>query len=190
MNSACPDTYILGISGSPRKGNTEILVKKSLEVCEREGFKTDFVSLAEKKISYFGDKNEGDDTHEILEKMANAKAIIIGSPTYFANVPGKLKSLFDQSIVLRRDGFKLKNKIGGAIAVGGSRNGGQEQVILAIHNFMLIHEMIIVSDKETAHFGGIAVGRTTDDILRDDVGIRTVENLGKKVAETLKIFQK
>jgi len=166
---------VLGISGSPRHGNTEILVKKALEVCEKEGLKTKFLSLAD-------DIN----ANEILDIMVDARAIIIGSPTYFANVPAKLKELMDKTIVLRQQGKKLKNKIGGAIAVGGSRNGGQEYVILAIHNFMLIHEMIVVSDKDTAHFGGIAVGRNIGDVLNDKEGIQTAENLGKKIAEVLK----
>jgi len=168
-------TDVLGISGSTRHGNTEILVKKALDVCEAEGLKTKFVSLAD-------DIN----TNEILDYMSDARAIIIGSPTYFANVPAKLKELMDKTIVLRRNGFKLKNKIGGAIAVGGSRNGGQEYVILAIHNFMLIHEMLVVSDKDTAHFGGIAVARNPGDALNDREGLETTENLGKRIAEILK----
>ncbi len=166
---------VLGISGSPRKGNTEILVKKALDVCEAEGLKTKIVSLA-------------DDTNmdEILKDMSDARAIIIGSPTYFANVPAKLKDLMDKTIILRRQGRKLKNKIGGAIAVGGSRNGGQEYVILAIHNFMLIHEMLVVSDKETAHFGGIAIGRNLGDVLNDKEGLETTENMAKRIVEILK----
>ncbi len=168
---------VLGISGSPRKGNTEILVKKALDVCESEGLKTKLVSLAD-DIS----------TDEILGYMCDARAIIIGSPTYFANVPAKLKDLMDKTIILRRQGRKLKNKIGGAIAVGGSRNGGQEYVILAIHNFMLIHEMLVVSDKDTAHFGGIASGRNLGDVVNDKEGLETTENLGKRLVEILALL--
>lgn len=165
---------VLGISGSTRKGNTEILVKRALDVCEAEGLKTKMVSLAD-------DVN----TNEILNYMSDARAIIIGSPVYFANVPAKLKELMDKTLPLRRE-KRLKNKIGGAIAVGGSRNGGQEYTILAIHNFMLIHEMIVVSDTDTAHFGGIAVGRNPGDVLNDEVGLKTTENLAKRIAEILK----
>jgi len=123
---------------------------------------------------------------EILADMCDAKAIIIGSPTYFANVPAKLKDLMDKTIILRRHGRKLKNKIGGAISVGGSRNGGQEYVILAIHNFMLVHEMIVVGDKDTAHFGGIAIARNLGDVLNDKDGLETCENLAKRIVEVLK----
>jgi len=166
---------VLGISGSPRKGNTEILVKKALDICEADGLKTKIISLS-------------DDIpmDEILDDMCDARAIIIGSPAYFANVPAKLKNLMDKTIILRRQGRKLKNKFGGAIAVGGHRNGGQEYVILAIHNFMLIHEMLVIGDKDTAHFGGIAVAKNLGDVLNDKDGLETTENLAKRIVEILK----
>ncbi len=173
---------ILGISGSHRKGNSEILVKKALEVCREKGYKSEFISLAGLDIGYYG--SEKNDIESILDAMVRAEAIIIGSPTYFASVSGKLKSLFDWSLLLRK-GYKLSGKLGGAIAVGGSRNGGQEFVTMQIHNWMLLHEMIVVSDKNTAHFGGIAVGKNPGDVLKDDIGIKTVENLAVNIIEAL-----
>ncbi len=181
---------ILGISGSSRKGgNTEILIRRALDICKKRGAETAFVSLAEKKINYWLESTE-DDVDEILDAMKSADAIIIGSPTYFASVSGKLKSLFDRTFPLRRGNYRLSGKVGGAIAVGGSRNGGQEHVCTQIHNWMLLHEMIVVSDKKTAHFGGIAVGRTPGDVLKDDLGISTVENLAIRVFDVTKEMKK
>jgi len=176
---------ILGISGSHRKGNTEILVKKALEVCKENGYEPEFISLADLDIGYYGSEKK-EDTENVLTAMSESDAIIIGSPTYFASVSGKLKSLFDRSLSLRKDNYKLSGKLGGAIAVGGSRNGGQEFVTMQIHNWMLLHEMVVVSDKTTAHFGGIAVGRNPGDVLRDDIGIETVENLAENIVSNLK----
>jgi multimeric flavodoxin WrbA len=84
----------------------------------------------------------------------------------------------------------LKDKIGAAIAVGGSRNGGQEQVVEQIHSWMLIQEMTIVGDKKTAHFGGIAVARNLGDALKDEPGVETVVNTALKIAETLERIRK
>lgn len=188
---------ILGISGSLRKeGNTSILVKRALKVCEDNGAKTEFLSLADFRIENCNDcgfcvKEHNflcpinDDVPKILEKMIEADAIIIGSPTYFASVSGKLKTLFDRTLPLRRNNFQLSGKIGGAIAVGGSRNGGQEFTIRDIQNWMFLQEMIVVSDRETAHFGGICVARKIGDVLKDELGLKTVENLALKVLETL-----
>jgi len=191
---------ILGISGSPRKGsNTSILVKRALNVCEKEGFETEFISLANFKIEfcddcgYCNEKNnfrcsKEDDVEKILEKMIKADGLIIGSPTYFASISGKLKALFDRTLPLRRDNFKLKGKVGGAIAVGGSRNGGQEFAIREIQNWMLLHNILVVSDEKTAHFGGICTGRKEGDVLNDKVGLKTVENLALNICKTLKRF--
>ncbi|MFH1125869.1 MAG: flavodoxin family protein [Candidatus Altiarchaeota archaeon] len=184
----------LGISGSHRHGNTEQLVQKALEVLAENKIETEFITLADLKIEYCTDcgtcKKElncplKDNVMEILKKMMNADALIIGSPTYFGSVSGKLKALFDRTLPLRRQGNQLKDKIGGAIAVGGSRNGGQEHVIQQIHAWMLIQEMTIVGDKKTAHFGGIAVARNLGDALKDETGMETVINTALKIAETL-----
>ena len=144
---------VLGIDGSHRHGNTEAMVKKALEVCRQKGFETEIVSLADLKIEFCTNcdacKKEftcsiKDDVMEVLRKMADSNAIIIGSPTYFGGISGRLRALFDRTIPLRRQGNMLKDKIGAALAVGGSRNGGQEQAVEQIHHWMLIQEMTIV----------------------------------------------
>ncbi|MFC2154117.1 flavodoxin family protein [Candidatus Altiarchaeota archaeon] len=186
---------ILGISGSHRKGNTDYLVKRALEKCKEAGVDTTYISLADKEIGFCMDcgfcKKEDrctidDDLNPILEDMKKADAIIIGSPVYFGQVSGKLKAVMDRTLPLRRQNLKLRGKFGGAITVGGSRNGGQEIVLQQIHAWMLIHEMIVVSDKSTAHFGGAVWGRNPGDAEKDEVGLKTVDNLAGKIVETLK----
>lgn len=186
---------ILGIAGSPRRnGNTGQLVKQALKVCAGKGAETELISLSGKKIMFCDNCDacaggkapcpKEDDVRQILDAMAAADAIIIGSPTYFGSVSGQLKTLFDRTMPLRRSNFTLSGKVGGAIVVGGSRNGGQENVIRDIHNWMLIHEMVVVADRKTAHFGGIAVARNPGDVLNDETGVLTAGNLGIKVYET------
>ncbi|MBN2251387.1 MAG: flavodoxin family protein [Candidatus Altiarchaeota archaeon] len=186
---------VVGLSGTHRKdGNTTILVKKALDVCRQKGAETLLIELSDKRIEYCTDcgscvEKNGyacpvvDDVPEILAALESADAVIIGSPTYFGSLSGKLKALFDRTLPLRRNNFRLSCKVGGAIAVGGSRNGGQENVIRDIHNWMLIHEMIVVGDKKTAHFGGIAVARKPGDASSDVTGMRSAENLGMQVYE-------
>jgi len=190
---------VVGISGSPRDGNTAFLVKEALKAVEEEGIETQYISLAGKKlnpcIACDQCRKEGkcvimDDINDILEEMVGAEGIIIGSPVYFGGVSAQLKMLFDRSRPYRR-GFKLKNKVGGAIAVGASRNGGQETTIKDIHNFMFIHSMIVVGDGDpTAHYGGTGVGGDIEDCKRDEIGIETSRNLGRKVAEVVKLIHK
>lgn len=190
---------ILGISGSPRNGNTSFLVKEALKAAEEEGVETEFISLMDKELNpcLACDicKTEGecvinDDINDILNKMEESDGIIIGSPVYFGGVSSQVKMLIDRSRPLRR-GFKLGNKIGGAISVGASRNGGQETTIRQIHDFMLIHSMVVVGDDgPTAHYGGTGVGGGVDDCKEDEHGINTSRNLGKKMAKLIKMIKK
>ena len=93
--------------------------------------------------------------NEILDIMMKSDGMIIGSPVYFGSVTSQLKMLIRPILRPLRGSFKLKNKIGGAIAAGGSRNGGQESTISVIHDFLLIHDAIVVGDgAPMAHYGG------------------------------------
>lgn len=190
---------VIGISGAHRQGNTLQLLEKALFVCEKMGFETELVSLAEKSIGFCTTCDAcktgftcsvKDDVFPILEKMRDADAIIIASPTYFASVSGRLKAFFDRTLPLRRNGMLLAGKVGGVITVGGSRNGGQEKALSSIVDWMFVHEMVVVSDKKTAHFGGIAVGRNPGDVLKDDIGLATVRNLAEKICETTTRIQR
>lgn len=189
---------IIGIIGSPRiGGNTAFLVEKALESARNNGAETEIIQLGKSNINPCiacnickekGKCSIEDDMELILEKIKSADGIIIGSPVYFGNVTAQTKIFIDRSRPLRA-GFQLKDKIGGAISVGASRNGGQETTCAAIHDFLLIHDAIIVSDgAPTAHYGATGVGGGKKDCQNDAAGIETAENLGKRVAElTIKL---
>ncbi len=184
---------IIGIVGSPRDGNTKFLVSSALKECEKSGIDTELVHLGKMKISpcICCDKCRDeeccvidDDFQKVAEKVIKADGIIIGSPVYFGGVSSQLKAFMDRTRYLRRK-EALKDKVGGAISVGGSRNGGQEYVINQIHNFYLIHGMIVVGDEKTMHFGGIGWGRKEKDAEKDEIGIETAKNLGRHLASVV-----
>ncbi|MCD6496094.1 MAG: flavodoxin family protein [Candidatus Aenigmarchaeota archaeon] len=187
---------VVGICGSHREESTTLFfLKKALDVIEKEGIETEIIELWNKDIRpcIVCDQckkaytcSQEDDVMDIYEKLVNADGIIMASPVYYAMVSGRLKNLMDRSLPQRRNGMKLAGKVGGAIAVGASRNGGQELVCRQIVTWMHLHEMITVSDRVTAHFGGtgwVPRGTKSED---DQTGIETSVNLGKKMAETLK----
>jgi multimeric flavodoxin WrbA len=187
---------VLGICGSHRKeSTTKAFLQKALVACEKEGIETELIELSGRKIGNCVvcdlcktkfECSQKDDMQALCKKLETADAIIIASPTYFGMVSGKVKSMFDRSLPLRRNGMRLSGKIGGAIAVGASRNGGQELVCHQIQNWMLLHEMVVVSDKETAHFGGIGWVPRGSKPEDDRIGMETCGNLGRKIAEVLR----
>lgn len=187
---------IIGIVGSPRKNsNTGFLVDKALKSAEEYGAEVELYNLGEMDIEpcnacdickLTGECPKDDGINEILSKLEDAHGIIIGSPVYFGNVSAQLKIFMDRSRPLRAD-FKLKDKVCGAIAIGASRNGGQETTIAAIHEFLLIQDAIVVGDgSPLAHYGGTGAAGPAGDVQNDEMGIETSRNLGKRVTELAK----
>ncbi|GFO96994.1 NADph-dependent FMN reductase [groundwater metagenome] len=180
---------ITGISGSPNfGGNNEKIIDMALGIAKERGYKTDEILLSKLKVSPCDDCGAckkgkvcpiDDDMAGVYEKLEASDAIIASSPVFFGSVTAQIKALFDRTILLRRNGFLLKGKVGGAIAVGGSRNGGQELTINAIHSWMHIHGMIVVGDM--SHFGGIAL----KPVESDEVGLKTVKDTVNLMCETL-----
>ncbi|SPF40148.1 NADPH-dependent FMN reductase family protein [Candidatus Desulfosporosinus infrequens] len=102
---------VLAINGSPRKNeNTATLLNKALEGAASQGAKTELIHLYDLNfkgcISCFACKlKDGksygkcavkDDLTLILEKIDNADAIILGSPIYFGNVTGEMRSFIER----------------------------------------------------------------------------------------------
>ena len=190
---------ILGISCSPRKEKTtEYLLKTALASAESvEGVETVFFSVANKNIqgciacdycrNHLDCSQKDDFQKEIMPLLLDpdVKGLIIATPVYFGTMSAQCKAVLDRTLPLRRNGFRLRNKIAGVLAVGGSRNGGQELTIQAVHASLLIQDCLIVGDgNSSSHFGGIGWERHPGGIEKDENGLVTVTNLGKKIAQT------
>lgn len=104
---------VMAINGSPRKGgNTATLLGKSLEGAAAKGAETELVHLYDLDfkgcISCFACKRIGgksygrcavrDGLTPILEKVPQADAVIFGSPIYFGNVTGEMRSFIERLV--------------------------------------------------------------------------------------------
>ncbi len=192
-SSAAKRIKIIGVSCSPRTGKTTAAALKTcLEAARGFGshIEVELIDLGGLKIN--GDIAAGiplaagqqDDFPKVEAKLRepNVAGIIIGTPVYFSNMSSLCKAFLDRWMVFRRN-FDLRNKVGGAVAVGSGRNGGQELTLQTIHAAMLCQDMVIVSDgRPTARLGGILVS-SNDDISNDETGLATARGLGRRVAE-------
>jgi NAD(P)H dehydrogenase (quinone) len=94
----------------------------------------------------------------VADDLLAADAVIVGSPVYFANMSGEVKSFFDDWL-LKFDFYqdrKMRNKVGGAFVTGGSFSNGKEVTMMAILEAMLINQMIVTSAGGSFGFGASA----------------------------------
>ncbi len=177
---------VLGISGSMRKeGNTAQLIQVILDQCKDAGIKTEFISLAGKKIlpclgcGKCSEKkwciNETDDWSGIAEKMLQCEVLVIGSPTYYYDVNGQLKNFIDRTYSLYHD-RKLSGRKGIAVAVHAS--AGAERTLKTIEGFLSAHEFASL---------GSVTGTGTDggDVMNDAKAIAHAKKTGDKIVRLL-----
>ncbi|HEY3313726.1 MAG TPA: flavodoxin family protein [Bacillota bacterium] len=199
---------IIGVSGSPRKGATQYAVREALQSAEEvPGVSTEFIDLRGKKLGFCNHCNrcvregirhcvgnkEDDLTPEIYAKMTEADGFVFGSPVYQMTMSAQLQAFINRLrpiAPLIREGH-WASRVGGAIAVGGTRHGGQETTLLAINNFFLCTGMVSVSGGVYAYNGGAIWSQDKkEEGAHDDlVGIETVRVLGRRVAFTAKMLK-
>lgn len=97
---------VIGIVGSSRKkGNTSFLMEQALNACQDQGLETELLYLSDYQyrdcIGCEGCQKTNkcvikDDMQIIYEKIDSSDGIIVGSPTYFYNITGLMKSFIDR----------------------------------------------------------------------------------------------
>ena len=189
---------IVGISCSPRKGKS---TKVALEVCLQAvkeivpDVETLLIELSDMKMNgclacgkcmKVLECSQEDDFVKMIPILSDSElaGLVVATPVYFGSMTSQCKAFLDRCVMFRRNGFLLRNKVGGAIAVGGIRNGGQELTIQAVHAAMLVQDMVVVSEgRPTSHYGATLWSGHPEGIEKDTFGLETARNLGKRVAE-------
>jgi multimeric flavodoxin WrbA len=185
---------VVAFNGSARKdGNTAILVRHVFAELEREGIETELVQLAGKSFrgctacyKCFETKNRhcavtGDFVNDCIDKMLAADAIILASPTYFANASPELMSLITRAgMTALANGGMLKRKAGAAVVA--VRRGGANHVFNSINHFFFINQMIVPGSS----YWNFGIGRNVGEVENDAEGLRTMKNLGLNMAWLLK----
>lgn len=181
---------VTAFNGSPRKnGNTALMIKEALKVLESEGIETRLVQVGgnlvhgcigcgkcrELKRCVFTD----DPMNEWIEAMVQADGIILGSPTYFANMTTEMKALIDRAgYVLRPQGV-LDMKVGAPVVV--ARRGGAMQTWNGLMAFFGINNMVVPMSNYW-----MGIGRMPGDVEDDAEGMEAMRRLGENMAFVLK----
>lgn len=116
------------------------------------------------------------------EDLFSSDALIVGSPVYWSNMSGEVKTFFDnwQFKFGVFPEFKMKNKVGAAFATGGQVSSGKELTMLTILSAMLGNQMIVVSGG-----GAFGASATTegDSPGIDNKELADARALGRRVAD-------
>jgi len=119
------------------------------------------------------------------EDLLAADGIVLGSPVYYANMAGPMKSFIDDWGL--RFNVYLGDKVGGAFATGGEQTGGQQHVVVSLLLAMMNNGMIIVGPvhrQGNIRFGtfGASAQTSPPDAGIGDSELGEARKLGKRVA--------
>jgi multimeric flavodoxin WrbA len=186
---------VLLVNGSPRsEGNTRKLLGKVMEAMEAEGIETELLQIGgtvirgclscyrciELKNRQCSTKN--DNFNAIFEKMLEADGIVLGSPTYFADITPELKALIDRAgFVSRVNGNLFRHKAGAAV-ISLRRGGGIHAFDSVNHLFQISGMFTVGSTYWNLGFGG----REGNEVENDREGLENMLDLGQSMAFLLK----
>jgi multimeric flavodoxin WrbA len=185
---------VIAFNGSAKKdGNTAILLNAVMDEMKTAGIETELYQLSGKPIQgciacmkCFENKNkrcavEKDIINECIQKMLEADGILLGSPTYFADVSAGMKALIERcGMVSRANGDMFQRKAGaGVVAV---RRAGAFHVLSSLNAFFLIGQMIIPGSS----YWNLAHGRLPGEVTKDEEGMKTMKALGQNMAWLMK----
>lgn len=188
---------VTAFNGSARKdGNTAILIDHVIRELKTEGIETEIFQLAGKKINGCTacfkcferlDKRcsgRKDAVNEYIEKMIESDGIILGSPTYFANISSEMKALIDRAgMVAKVNGDLFQRKVGAAVVA--VRRGGAIHAFNAMNHFFFISQMVVPGSS----YWNIGIGREAGDVQKDEEGTQTMKILGQNMAWLMKKIQ-
>jgi len=181
---------VIALNGSPRAGgNTEILLKKAMEPLAEAGWETEYIRVGGKPLRgciACGKCRElknrrcaikNDSLNDYLDRIFEADAILIGSPTYFADMSAETKALIDRvGVVNRANGFLLNGKIGAAVVA--VRRGGATHVFDSINHMFQMSNMILPGSS----YWNMGYGLDKEDVLEDTEALLNMKQLGSTIA--------
>jgi multimeric flavodoxin WrbA len=179
---------ILAINGSPRhNGNTAQMLGTVLEICKNAGHDTELYQAGGLTVrgclacsscfkEHPGRCATDDWMNELYDKMKQADAILLGSPTYFSDLTPELKAIIDRcGYLAKSEGNSLSRKIGAAVSA--VRRAGGIHTLDSIGHFFLISDMIMVGSS----YWNMSIARVIGDYEKDDEGIATMTRLGENI---------
>jgi multimeric flavodoxin WrbA len=173
---------ILGICGSPRKGNTEFMIQTVLESARKNGCETDLVLLKDQKIDFCkGDmtcykSTKGccikDDMRDLCCKLLSNDIYVVGTPSYFDLPTARLKNFMDRTNPLCG---KLAKKQAVIVAVGAAGMPSVKSAAAAAETWCHIHKIKVLKTY-------LANGKNMADVKNSRKVVQDLQRIGASLA--------
>lgn len=190
---------VVAFNGSPRReGNTAHGLRIIMAELEAAGIETELVQVGANPpqgcISCYSCHRQAlgkcaitaDYVNEWVEKISAADGILLGSPVYFHNITGQMKSFIDRvGFVARGNGRMFTGKIAGGLMT--VRRAGAVSALDAMLNFFMVMQMYVAGGTNI-----IATGKS-GDLAKDEEGVGRAAVIGKNMAAFLhmkEVYQK
>jgi len=176
---------VVGISGSPRRGNTEWMLKTLTDEAAKNGAEVELLLLRRMDVRMChgclaceegGKERRGvckikDDMNVVYPRLLAADVIVLASPGYFEMLSGLLKNFLDRTCAIwpRMEGKKIA---GLAVA--------EEGVGQTIHNFKTYASLC----KMRWQGGVTTLAKTSGEASQNKNLAVRLRRLGKKLAQS------
>ncbi|NYT02693.1 MAG: flavodoxin family protein [Methanosarcinales archaeon] len=183
----------VAFNGSPRRdGNTARLLGYVLQELEEQGIETELVQLRgpirgciaclECRARKDGRCALDDDViNDCIARMARADGIILGTPTYFADLTPEMKALIDRAgFVAKANDDMFTRKVGAAVVA--VRRAGAIHAFDSINHLFLMSQMIVPGSS----YWNVGMGLEKGDVESDGEGREIMRTLGRNMAWLLK----
>jgi multimeric flavodoxin WrbA len=138
---------------------------------------------------------------EIYPRVESCDVLILATPVYFGRLSGHLAAFIDRMRIYVHGNLtagKLRDKVGGALAVAWFRMGGLEMALLTAHQFFYAVNMVIAS-PDIGLQGGAAFSslegtgkRAEGDkklVLRDQWGVASAVSTVHRAVELARLLK-
>lgn len=180
---------VLFLNGSPRKeGNTYTAFLEMKKIFDAENIESEIVQVGSKMLTgchacggcgKTGTCVIDDGANEIVDKMKECDAVVLGSPVYYAGVNGTFKAFLDRAFILA--GKYMRLKVGASVV--SMRRGGGSATFDELNKYFFISEMIVAGSSYWNSVHGTAPGTS----IKDEEGMHTMRKLARNMAYILKL---
>ena len=184
---------VTAINGSPdSEGNTMTALAIMAEVLREEGIETEILQVGGENIRdctgclYCGGSEDNfcvitdDIVNDFSLKIRSADGIILGAPTYYAGIPGNMKSFLDR-VFFSSSGY-FRYKVATAVAV--VRRTGGIDALHGLMNYLSLAETV----TPPSQYWMVVHGHDRKEILHDAEGMQTIRKNARAMAWLMKMI--